>query len=191
MKKIAITGVIASGKSTVCRIIEQLGGFVIYTDKINSDLLCDKSYIEKLKRLFPLAVQNGIVDRKKIREEIVKNDNKRELLNNLAHKEITKKVKDIINALSCEIVFCEIPLIVESGMSEYFDEIWCVVSNRETKINRIMMRDTVSKEQAEKIIDCQNEDSVLMAISDVVIENNGTDKELKEKIKTLFKNVTK
>ena len=44
MKKIAVTGGIASGKSVVCEIIEKLGYTVIYTDKINSELLTDLEY---------------------------------------------------------------------------------------------------------------------------------------------------
>ena len=94
MKKIAVTGGIASGKSVVCEIIEKLG------------------------------YKNGIVDKKYIRNEILQDDSKRLALNTLAHSEIKARVLNLLNKVDAKAIFVEIPLIVESGMKDCFDQIW-------------------------------------------------------------------
>lgn len=185
MKKIAITGVIASGKSEVCKIIENLGEEVIYTDKINNELLNDKDYQQKLLLIFPNCIKNDKVDKSIIRQEILQNDDKRKALNSLAHREIKLKVEKIVKKINKKTIFVEIPLIVESNMVEYFDEIWCVVTDYNTKVDRIIKRDKVTEKDAEKIIAAQKKDSELIAISNKVIHNNGNLNKLEEEVKEL------
>lgn len=185
MKKIAITGVIASGKSEVCKIIESLGEEVIYTDKINNELLNDKDYQQKLLLIFPNCIKNDKVDKSLIRQEILQNDDKRKALNSLAHREIKLEVEKIMQKINKKTIFVEIPLIVESNMVEYFDEIWCVVTDYNTKVDRIIKRDKVTEKDAEKIIDTQKKDSELIAISNKVIHNNGNLNKLEEEVKEL------
>lgn len=186
MKKIAVTGGIASGKSVVCDIIENLGYTVIYTDKINSELLADAEYQKKLALIFPSAIKNGIVDKKYIRNEILQDDSKRLALNALAHSEIKTRVLNMLEKVDTKAIFVEIPLIVESGMKDYFDQIWCVVADIDTKIKRIANRDNVSSLDAQKIIQCQKKDSELISIADIVIENNGDLNKLKEEVGILI-----
>ncbi len=186
MKKIAVTGGIASGKSVVCEIIEKLGYTVIYTDKINSELLTDMEYQKKLALIFPSAVKNGIVDKKYIRNEILQDDSKRLALNTLAHSEIKARVLNLLNKVDAKAIFVEIPLIVESGMKDCFDQIWCVVADIDTKIKRIEKRDNVSSIDAQKIIQCQKKDNELISLSDIVIENNGDLNKLKEEVGRLI-----
>lgn len=186
MKKIAVTGGIASGKSVVCDIIENLGYTVIYTDKINSELLADAEYQKKLTLIFPSAIKNGIVDKKYIRNEILQDDSKRLALNALAHSEIKTRVLNMLEKVDAKAIFVEIPLIVESGMKDYFDQIWCVVADINTKIKRIEQRDNVSSLDAQKIIQCQKKDSELISIADIVIENNGDLNKLKEEVGILI-----
>lgn len=186
MKKIAVTGVIASGKSQVCKIIEDLGGYVIYTDKINAELFQNADYIARLAKIFPTAINNGMVDKAKIRQIISVNNEKREQLNRLAHSEIKIKVQKMIDNYNGNVIFCEIPLLIEANMVDFFDEIWCVNSDFEIKLQRLVARDNISKIDAEKIINCQTNDKKLLQIANVIIENNGSLNELFEQVKTLL-----
>lgn len=185
MKKIAIIGGIGSGKSEVCKIIENLGGYVIYTDKINKELLKNKDYLKKLEKIFPTAIKNNVADKGLIRKEILQNESKRLALNELAHSEIKQKVDFLIEKFDGKAIFCEIPLIVEAGMVDFFDSIWCVIADNNSRICRIMARDGVSKEDAKKIIDCQKSNAELVVICDQVIENNNNIEDLKNYIKDL------
>ena len=62
-KKIAITGGIGSGKSTVARIIKERGFPVFSCDEIYKDVIKSAEYIEKIAQIFPNAVKNNIIDR--------------------------------------------------------------------------------------------------------------------------------
>ena len=73
--KIAVTGGIGSGKSTVIKFLQKRGCAVFSCDEIYKNLLLDKAYIEKLQNLFPTAVVNGKVDTKKL-SKIIFNDEK-------------------------------------------------------------------------------------------------------------------
>lgn len=186
MLKIAITGVIASGKSQVCKIIEQLGGKVIYTDRINNELLQDKNYIKKLAEIFPQCVDNFAVDRVGIRNIISTNCGKRERLNSLAHTEIKRKIKEVIKSSEENVVFCEIPLLIEANMVDFFDEVWCVNCEYSVKIKRLMERDNIDLISAENMIKCQTNDKKLLQIATRIIDNNGSLEQLFEKVKSSF-----
>ena len=64
--KVAITGGIGSGKSTVSDMLRKMGKTVYDADKINAELLTDESYLEKLRANFPEAFTNGEFDKKKL-----------------------------------------------------------------------------------------------------------------------------
>lgn len=191
MKKIAITGVIASGKSEVCKLIESFGAKVIYTDKINAELLTEENYLKKLLQIFPDVMVNGTVDKKMIRSAITHCQDKREQLNALAHQEIKQRVELLMSKFNGKAIFCEIPLIVEANMQGDFDEIWCVVADFDTKVKRLMARDNVSKEDAIRIINCQTYDKVLIEISDKIITNNGNFDELKSQVQKFYNDLIK
>ena len=70
-------------------------------------------------------------------------------------------------------------------MVEYFDEIWCVVTDYNTKVDRIIKRDKVTEKDAEKIIAAQKKDNELIAISNKIIHNNGNLNKLEEEVKEL------
>lgn len=186
MKKIAITGGIGSGKSAVCKILESLGEFVIYTDKINASLLTEPDYIAKLARIFADSVKDGVVDKRAIRQEISLDAAKRLQLNELAHSEIARRVRNIVDNFNGEEIFCEIPLIVECGMADYFDEIWCVVSDFDVRVRRIQARDNCSKEDAENIINAQLKDDKLTAIANHIVNNNNDLIELRKEVQKLL-----
>ena len=85
------------------------------------------------------------LEEKERRKQIIENDSKRQALNSLAHSEIKQRVEKIVSQFNGKKIFCEIPLIVESNMVDYFDEIWCVVADNNVRINRIVARDKVSE----------------------------------------------
>ena len=72
--KVAITGGIGSGKSTVSDMLRKMGKTVYDADKINAELLTDESYLEKLRANFPEAFTGGELDKKKLAETIFSSD---------------------------------------------------------------------------------------------------------------------
>lgn len=124
--KICITGAIGSGKSSVIEILKKLSYKCVSSDEINNDMLKDPSYIEILIDSFGKdIIYDGNLDKNKLAQIIFNDDEKRKLLNSISHPLITKRILEIIKK-NKDIIFVEIPLLIESGMATIFDKIWLV-----------------------------------------------------------------
>lgn len=172
--KIAIVGGIGSGKSEVLAVAKALGYATLSADEVNAELLRDGDYVERLRKLFPTAVKNGVVDKSVLSAIVFSDENERLKLNALAHPEIAKRIKAVGDAV------VELPLALESGVIGLFDEIILVRCSLETRLNRLEKRG-VDRERAKKIIAVQVPDSALEKVATAVIDNDGTVAELREK----------
>lgn len=189
MIKIAITGGIGSGKSTVADIIRECGGVVLSCDDINRDMLTDNEYVAKLANIFPESVRDGIVDKKSIRDTITRDKDKRVVLDSLAHSEIRARVAEAMSryaSLGERVVFCEVPLLYECGMQVDYDKVLVVASDSATKINRVMARDNVSAQSVKSMFACQMSEQEKLKNADIVIENNGNMSQLREKVTKIY-----
>ena len=187
-KKIAITGTIGAGKSTVCSILKNLGEICISCDEINKELLLSKNYLSGLKVIFPEAFINGILDKNCIKEIIYNSEKKRLELNLYSHKKIEEKMLEEIDKIDAKKrIFVEIPLLNQTDFCKYFDEIWVIMSSKDNKINRIISRDNCTKEFAQKMLIAQVDD-FNFPISTKIVYNDGSLDELKQTILTLLKN---
>lgn len=179
--RIAVTGGIGSGKSTVISFFGARGFKTASADEINAELLADKNYIGKLQKLFPSAVKDGLVDKAKLKETIFLDNKSLQKINKLAHTEIAKKINKIKGNLVIEV-----PLLVESKMWEMFDKIIAVTAPIEVRVKRIISRDGISEELAKKIIAAQASDSERNAIADFVIDTDCSMVEITEKIDAII-----
>ena len=181
---IAIGGGIGSGKSGVISVLKKLGANVAVADEINRNLLIDSEYIEKLVKIFPDALKNGVVDKKAIRNAIFNDETKRKELNSLAHPEIFKRIFN--RAKEVDTLFVEIPLLIESEVKDKFDAIWAVNAPIETRIERIMYRDNITRQSAEKIINAQKNEDLTLKIANETIINDGDFKKLENTVISLY-----
>lgn len=156
MKKIAITGGIGSGKSSVATYIASLGYPVFSCDEIYKNCIVSPEYIAKIQTEFPSAVINGQIDRKKLSECVFGNETARLRLNNIAHplimQELYRKMEKELSAF----VFAEVPLLFEGGYEKDFDVIIIVERNKDARIDSILRRDGLTKTEAEERIQAQN-----------------------------------
>lgn len=146
--KVAVSGGIAVGKSAVMSILKGLGAETICADDVNRNLLADPQYIEELGRIFPLAVKDGEVDKKYLRNLIFNDEWARKALNALAHPKILAKINEA--ARNKPLLFVEVPLLSESGAEYGFDLIWAIVAAPEIRLDRLTARDRISRESAQK-----------------------------------------
>lgn len=182
--KVAVTGGIGAGKSEFMRAVKELGIRTYSADEINTELLRDKRYIEKLSEAFPLAVKDGKVDKSVLREEVFSDEKKRKTLNALAHPEIRRKIEEITGD-----AVVEVPLLFESGMTDLFDRVIVVTAGEDVRINRIVSTRNISKDLAKNIIKNQATDDERLKRADYVAINDGTRKDLYEQAKNIIKRI--
>lgn len=168
--KIAVTGGIGTGKSEVMKIIKRLGYVTASADEINAALLTRPDYIQNVADAFPSAVNDGVVDKVKLREIIFNDKNERSKLNAIAHPLIRREIASVYG----EDVFVEVPLLYESGMDDLFDKVIVVTAPTSLRIKRICARSGVTKELAKKMISSQMSDNERKKKADFVFNNKGT-----------------
>ncbi len=178
-KIIGLTGSIATGKSQVSKYLKGKGIKVVDADLIARDVANYKSVKNKIKKVFGDDLYiNGDLDRKKLAEIIFANKIHRQKLNGIMHPEIYKEINKKTRGKE-DLVFVDLPLLFENEAvnKKYgldFDEIWLVYVDRETQIKRLMDRDDISREYAEKKINSQISVEEKRKKADVIIDNSGT-----------------
>lgn len=185
--RIAITGGIGSGKSVVAKIISELGGYVLSADEINKQLLNDKNYIKIIDNNFPNIVENGIVNKPKLKQLIISDKTAQHRLNSISHPIIREEIIRQSNASGKNKIFVEIPLLVESGMKDIFDVIWLVVADSYLRLKRIVERDDVTKDTATALINSQASEDEQRQIATHIIYNDSTYDELCEKVEKMYR----
>jgi len=157
---IAITGSISTGKSTVSKYIAKKYP-VIDADLLARDILkIDSSaYLQVVKEFGKdILLENREIDRKKLGTIIFSDKNRREALNSITHKEIRKeyqkKVEEYIQK-GYKLIFYDIPLLFEVKLEKEFEKIIVVYIPEELQLERLMKRDSISKEIAIKKIQSQ------------------------------------
>jgi len=191
-KKVAITGGIAVGKSTVCDFLQQFGGYVIRSDEIVHSILTPKTQAGKqiIELLGEQVIVKDQLDRKKI-AEIAFND--KTILNSLEKiihpvvlNDINKKISDVAGKYPC--IFVEIPLLFEIGRADYFDYTIAIISKESNCIKRLAKKGISKREYKQRMLHQMNP-QLKAQKADFIIENNLNLDELKENTHKLYNNL--
>jgi len=188
--KIVITGTIASGKSTLCKLLEEMGFKLISADEVNKELLIPgaKNY-EAIKKSgdFDQAFENESLNKKKLAQIIFSDRKKLKKLNQLSHRNILDEIEKQIEILDEKVVFIEIPLFFQ--MEEKFDadEVWLVVADYQIQVKRLMQRDKISLEYAKAKLESQEQLLNMKENSNVVFDNSTSVENLSTQLKKVLK----
>ena len=154
-KRIAITGGIGSGKSYVLQTLDKLGFATFSCDEIYKDVIKDAKYTQKIAEIFPVVVENGSINRKKL-AEIVFNDEKcRKKLNDIAHPFIMSRLYALMDDTKSALKFAEVPLLFEGGFEKDFDGIIVVQRAENDRIQAVCARDGLTQKEVESRIKSQ------------------------------------
>lgn len=121
LKKIAITGGVASGKTSVCRFFEELGAYVVNADGIVHELLKPNTDLGQqiIRQFGPEIIKNGQISRKTIAEKAFKDPKQLRKLEELLHPAVLRKIEELYTAAcsggSYSSFVVEIPLLFEIG----------------------------------------------------------------------------
>ncbi len=183
MRIVGIYGGIGSGKTSVARMIKELGGYVLSADEENRALLEEDNYISKLRAIFPAAFDGDRFNKAKLRDIIFNDSESLKMLNDLSHPCIIARLKE---KLKEPITFIELPVYVKDIEA---DINVVVVTTVDNQCNRVSTRDGRSVGEVKKIIDAQN--YLCKIPNPVYIENNSSTEELYYKVKTLYEKILK
>lgn len=177
MLRIALTGGIASGKSTVARMFAELGTPVIQLDEIARDVVEPGSpglaaVIKEFGQHF--LDENGRLNRQLLREHIFRDDNDRYRLEMILHPLIRDAMEAKLASLDEQTPYAiiEIPLLVETGSTDYYDRILVVDCTTDVQRERLMDRDKVEASQIEQLLSAQASRNQRLEVADDVIDNS-------------------
>lgn len=193
MRIIGITGGIGSGKSTISRILYDLGARIVDADKIAREVVRkgEKAY-EEITAFFGRDIldDGGELDRKKLAALVFDNKEKLEVLTSITHKYIIERMIQSIEKEKdegkAEIVVIDAPIPVEHGFVDMVDEIWVVTADKDIRIRRIMDRSGYTLEEALKRVEAQKKEEEYLKLADEIICNNGGIEELEKQVARLF-----
>jgi len=178
MLKLAVTGNIASGKSLIEILLIEQGIKTIDTDKVVHELLSrDKNIIKKVSNLFDTDVKNndGGIDRKKVGNIVFGDKNKLSRLEAILHPEVKKNVEKFFSENKNEkIIAVSVPQLYESGWEVLFDYVLIVIADDKIRLERLIKRNNLSLEDAEKRLSVQIPQEEKVKKADFLIDNSGS-----------------
>lgn len=173
--KVGITGGIGSGKSYICDILEKLNYPVYYSDAA-SKMLTD-THPEIRQGLIDLVGEEVYIDnhlnRPFLASKIFHNDALRLQVNALIHPIVRQDFSDFASQSASDIVFNEAAILFETGAYKTLDFNVLVTADLEVRIQRVMLRDNLSREEVMQRIAKQWDDEKKLQMADFVIYNDG------------------
>jgi len=194
MRKIAITGGIASGKSKLSNFLKSKGEVVIDLDEISHTLTdSDEDTINEIAKIFgdDIKRKSGGIDRKLLASKVFSNSENKKRLEEILHPRIRQVMMNEINLLEEDNVFVEVQLLAEKNMESLFDHIIIVSVSKDQQINRLKTIRMMDSNLINQILDSQLTDeerkSMLSKYSNDILENDGSEDAFQEKIESLYK----
>ena len=174
--RVALTGGIASGKTTVANLFAALGVSVIDTDVIARQVVePGQPALAAVVETFGTDVldADGRIDRRHMRERVFGDADARRRLEAILHPAIRAEMERQSREAGGPYQLLVIPLLVESGRRDHVDRVLVVDVPEATQVERLVRRDAVPREQAEAALRAQATREARLAFADDVIENTG------------------
>jgi dephospho-CoA kinase len=192
MLRVGLTGNIASGKSTVARLLAERGAFVIDADVLS------RRAVEPGTRALRAIVEHwgermlapdGTLDRAKLRDLVFSHAEELEALNEIVHPEVARlRVAELAAARARgeRLVICDIPLLFERQLTDEVDFVVLVDAPRSVRLERLMNNRGLSREDAMHMIAAQMPAQLKRARADFVIENDSDIPNLEARVEELW-----
>ena len=190
MLKVALTGGIGSGKSTVSEILEELGAYVIDSDQLARDVIERGSpgYESVLASFGDEILVDGEIDRNKLGSIVFKDPASRLKLESIIHPLVRDAAEKLARNLPAgSVVINQIPLLVETDGAKRFDYVITVSADEELRRSRLIKRGMKDYEITHRLA-AQVNDAARENVAHFVLTNNGTIDDLRRDVEALWRN---
>lgn len=191
--RVGVTGGIGSGKSFVCKVIEQIGYPVYYCDQRAKELMVsDRTIISRLTELLGAQVyvtnDKGclVLNKPVVEKYIFASAEHTGIINSIVHPVVKSDFLRWAEEQESDIVFVESAIFKEAGFLDSLDAVIGVTAPLDLRIQRVIKRDNTTPERIEARIRQQSSDYEIMEFCQFVIINDGTSP-LEEQIKSIIK----
>ena len=195
---IGLTGGIASGKSTAANLLGELGAHVIDADKLGHNAYAKGSdAFNSVVSVFgqDTVGDDGEIDRKVLGSKVFGSPESLKKLTDIVWPAIKKMAQQEIESVRAQqpkqVIVLEAAVLFEAGWEDIVDEVWSTLVDREVAIERASNRDGSDREQVEARIDAQLTNEERAEKANRLIENSGSEEDLAERVKALWKEVSK
>ena len=184
---IALTGGIATGKTTVSQILKNMGFAVIDADKVSHKLMLqgELAYGPIITSFGTEILNNEMeIERKKLGSIVFSDPQKLKELESILHPKIQEYVSGERKKLAeqgMKAAFYDVPLLFEKNLFDRFDNFILVYAGESVQLERLMSRDGLNEKEAQKRIDLQISMEIKKEKSAIIINNNGGDLDLLKK----------
>lgn len=187
---VALTGGIASGKTTVANLLAEHGALLIDSDQLAREVVepGTPGLAQVVTRFGEqVLTQTGRLDRQALGEIVFADAAARADLNAIIHPLVRRRRAELIaQAAAGRIVVSVIPLLVETGLVDQFDAVVVVDVPSQTQVARLVRRNDISQEQAQARLDAQASRAERLAAADWVVTNSGSRAELEAQVERLW-----
>ena len=190
---LGVTGGIASGKSTVAGMLEQLGAPAIDFDVLARQAVEPGSpALGEIIEYFgeQILQPDGALDRRKLSRVVFADPAKRKKLESITHPQVFAKFRqrlaEIDRSQKAKVVQVAAPLLFELGLGPMFDKVLVVYVTPGQQTQRLMARDKISRAEAERILEAQLPIEQKRKGADFVIDNSGSLAQTREQVESLW-----
>jgi dephospho-CoA kinase len=194
MLTIGLTGGIGSGKSTVARILGELGAPVIDADKVGHAIYepGGPAYAEVVAAFGgEILAPDRTIDRRKLGPIVFADPAALKRLNSIVHPKMFARMREMVGAMRAagerRPIVIEAAILIEANWQPLFDEIWLVVASRERVVERVERDRAMKPEQIEARIKAQLSADERRKYATIVVINDGTIDELRAKVTELWR----
>ncbi len=193
MLTIGLTGGIGSGKSTVSKLLAELGAPIIDADKVGHAIYATDgpAYPDMIAAFGEgILAPDRTIDRKKLGPIVFADPAALKRLNSIVHPKMFARMREMVDAMrrggEHKPIVIEAAILIEANWQPLFNEIWLVVASRERVIERVERDRGLKPEQTEARIRAQLSDDDRRKYATTVVTNNGTIEELRTKVGDLW-----
>lgn len=186
-KVLGLTGQSGGGKSTVAKLLSDMGCTIIDADKVAKSVTENNKFCRQCLQITfgnDIIKQDESLDRRLLAERAFLSRKNTQKLNDITHPFILNEVLAQIKSATAQTdkpIIYDAPVLFESNSDLFCDKTLSVLSPENLRIERIMKRDGISKEQARLRISAQHDDDFYIKKSDLVIYNENSVEHLKSK----------